>query len=468
MKESTVMKLITILLASLLIAFFCSCQKYLDVKPTTDLVVPQTLDDYFRLMDNYQIMNSSPILGEVSSDNYYIPDQKTLAVIPQIFHRNAYLFMESFGEGTSVIHDWNYSYKQIFVANLVLTGLNEIPRNDGNADQWDYAKGWASFSRAYAYFNLTQLYSSPYDSRTAATELGVPLRILPGVDEEYQRASLADTYNLIREDMGAAAQILPEGLMVDNRNRPTKEAALGALARIYLSMREYELALETVNSCLDLYDQLLDFNQLKDLPSPYSLPLNHTECLWASMLGANYRIFSRGLMPGLFIDTLLYSSYQNGDLRKTMFFMPSNSYAGKANINWSFGHQTAPFGGLAVDEMYLIKSECLVRTGSVEEGISVLNQLLSTRFEEGEFNPYSESRQAEALEIVLSERRKELVFRGLRWQDIRRLNLEGKGIAIERNFEGQNYRLDPNSNRFALPIPSEEIRLNNLTQNLRN
>lgn len=447
---------------------FSSCQKFLDVKPSTDLVVPQTLDDFLRLMDNFAIMNSSPILGEVSADNYYLANRAAWQSLPLVHQRNAYLFNVDFEDGNNGFADWNYPYRQVFVANVVLEGLTNVERTFDNADEWDFVKGWALFMRSYAFFNLAQLFTKPYDAQTANSDLGIPLRLLPGVDENYQRATVIETYDRILTDMANASDLLSEGLNSSNRNRPSKEAAFGALARICLAMREYDLALEYANFCLKMYDDLLDFNDLVDLPTPFFLDRNHTECLWQSILGEVDMIFYRNSSPGTLIDPVLYEAYEENDLRKSFFFQPSSTYPGEANVNWSFGMGTISFGGIAVDEIYLIKSECLIRKNQIEEGLEVLNELLVKRYIHGTFSPINPSDRNEALTIVMEERRKELVFRGLRWQDIRRLNLEGANITISRNLDGESYQLTPNSNRFVLPIPHEEVRLNGLIQNDRN
>ncbi len=61
----------------------------------------------------------------------------------------------------------------------------------------------------------------------------------------------------------------------------------------------------------------------------------------------------------------------------------------------------------------------------------------------------------EAKVKVLQERRKELIFRGTRWSDLRRLNLEGAGIGLNRIINGVTYTLPPNDARWVMLIPRE-------------
>jgi hypothetical protein len=64
----------------------------------------------------------------------------------------------------------------------------------------------------------------------------------------------------------------------------------------------------------------------------------------------------------------------------------------------------------------------------------------------------------EALELILAERRKELVFAGMRWSDIRRLNEQGENISLERKIGNQVYHLAPgNRALWTMPIPMNEF-----------
>ena len=126
-----------------------------------------------------------------------------------------------------------------------------------------------------------------------------------------------------------------------------------------------------------------------------------------------------------------------------------------------------PFGGLATDEVYLIKAECLARKGQVSESISVLNQLLIKRWKTGTFIPLTAINAQDALSKILTERRKELVFRGIRWTDLKRLNRENANISLTRTLNGQTFTLLPNELRYVFPIPDDELSQSNIQQNPR-
>ncbi|MOA51075.1 SusD family protein [compost metagenome] len=74
-----------------------------------------------------------------------------------------------------------------------------------------------------------------------------------------------------------------------------------------------------------------------------------------------------------------------------------------------------------------------------------------------------------ALDVVLKERRKELLFRGLRWTDLRRLNLDPTTARTpKRELDGKIYTIEPNSPNYVYPFPDNVIQLAGLIQNERN
>jgi len=72
------------------------------------------------------------------------------------------------------------------------------------------------------------------------------------------------------------------------------------------------------------------------------------------------------------------------------------------------------------------------------------------------------------LRIILEERRKELIFRGLRWPDLKRLNKDSKfQVSLMRDFNGERYMLSPNSLNYGILLPQSAITVGGLIQNKR-
>jgi hypothetical protein len=162
----------------------------------------------------------------------------------------------------------------------------------------------------------------------------------------------------------------------------------------------------------------------------------------------------------------LYNLYDNNDLRKTMLFRTIAN--GEVLFRGSYtGSSTGKIVGITTGELYLIAAECYVRTNQIEKAMDKLNELLVTRYTSGTFVPLAITDQRIALDTILKERRKELLFRGLRWADLKRLNRDGANILLSRTVNGQSYTLPPNDLRYAIAIPEEVIALSGIQQNKR-
>ncbi len=461
------MKLPTILFfAGLAALTACTKSGFLSEKPSTALVVPSSLKDLQALMEDNNVFTASPVLGELSSGDYYLPYTTWQALfLPK--EQNAYIWAPDLYAGQGNIFDWNKPYQQVFYANVVLDGLAGIPQTPANQADWNTAEGSAEFLRAYAFYNLLQVFAPPYDSTTAGSDLGIPLKLSPDVNQLVQRSSVQASYEQVLRDANDVVKLLPASLPALNRNRPSRPAAYALLARVYLSMGAYAKAGLYADSSLKLYGTLQDYNTLSTA-STYQFTNLCPEALYQS---AMCYLQTTGIMvalvyQGTTVDSTLYRSYDANDLRKTVFFKTGT--AGNINIRPNYaGITTSLFTGPATDEMYLDRAECFARQGNTALAMKDLNTLLVNRYRTGSFTPLSAGSPADALALILQERRKELCFRGLRWTDIRRLNKEGANIILQRVLNGQTYTLAPNSPLYALPIPPDEISLSGLQQNPR-
>lgn len=456
----------------LLIATFftfvaCACHKvdsFLDEKPSSNLVIPKSISDFRALLDNERVMNETPAIGEISADNYFM-DFTAYQALPFPWLYNSYIWNSEIYEGTGTNSNWNKPYEQVFYANIVLEGLDDIEALNSSLDDWNDMKGWAHFARANAFFDVAEIFAPAYDSITAANDLGIPLRLNSNVNEVSKRATVKQTYDQILSDLHQANQLLTPSFHIDNRNRPSKVAAMALLAKVYLSMRAYDLALSYADSCLSTYNTLIDYNEV-DTVSNTPFPTLNSETILQSNIFRSDGVISRlrSQTAGFSVDTILYNSYNDNDLRKKIYY---SLKAGAIYLKSGYSGITYTFSGLATDEVYLIRAECYARKGKLSQAMSDLNTLLRKRYRTGTFVPHSASSVDEALNLVLDERRKELPFRSVRWSDLRRLNKEGRNLAIRRILNGQVYSLEPNSKRYVLPIPPDVISLSDIQQNER-
>jgi starch-binding outer membrane protein, SusD/RagB family len=454
------------LLCIICMAFSIACRKndFLDKKPSTDIVTPATLEDFQALLDNDAIINEMPVLGEVSADNYYLTYNFWQSITGR--ERYAHVWAQDIYQGQTNIPDWNLSYQQVFYANVVLENLPKVEVTAGNSQQWDAMKGSALFTRGQAFYNVAQLFAPVFDEATAAADPGIPLRLTPGVDEVSVRASVEKTYQQIITDLKEAARLLPTPIAVNNRNRPCRPAAFALLARVYLSMREYSKAALYADSCLQLYPVLYDYNTIPNIASPFPFTKTNVEIMYQARLFLGTAIIKGVTVVNCIVDSTLFRSYSIDDLRRSAFY--GTNGAGLPIAKGSYTGSTYAFGGIATDEVYLIRAEGMARTGNIAAAMNDINALLRTRWKTASaFIPYTAATQTDAVNIVLTERRKELPFRGLRWTDLRRLNKEGANIVPTRALNNQQYSLPVGDKRYVLPIPPDVIALSGMQQNPR-
>lgn len=442
-----------------------SCGKeFLDLKRDKRQVTPTTLNDFRAILDDNGYMNYNfPVqLGVIGSDEYYISlsDWEALA---EPTDKNGYLWADEIYDGGTG-NDWNRGFEKVLFANFVFDGIKQVAETTANSDLRNNLLGEAHFYRGISYFLLSQLFCEPYSPEVSDNKLGLPLRTTADINLHVDRSSLEDTYRFILEDITEAVRLLPGETSA--HTRPGKAAALTWAAMIYMQMGDYDEALSYAETALSLNDTLIDYNTL-DTNSLRPFPLygiaNPEILFYATATTTPVLSASR-----IAIDTVLYNSYEEHDLRKKVFFedrlgriVPKGGYAG---LNAFI------FTGITTAECYLVAAECKIMTNTdIPGAVNLLNKLRVNRYEHGFYQPIDGMTSEEMLlDIIVSERKKELVLRGRRWQDLRRYRVEGRlKSLLTRNLNGVLYSLPLESNKWVWPIPPDVILISGIQQNDR-
>lgn len=444
-------------------------KEFLDIKRNANQVVPHTVRDYLALMNNSStILRSSNAYAFFGSDEYYVEPNALASLSKSSPHsRQVYIWGDDTYLDETQNADWNFGYSAVMTCNLALD-VEKILPNAEELDDWNRTRLAARYHRAWSFYQLAQLFCPVFDENTVEQELGLPLRLDYDLAVKYQRATLKETYDQILKDLHEAEEI--PVLKDDNIFLPGPLAVKALLARIYLQMGRYDLALQYADKVLKEKNELLDFNRLSGtvvneggsyLP-PYGRE-NPEVILYMNGGPGNLVGSTRFNAAPEFLDT-----FETGDLRgKIYFFKRANgtkmfvgSYSGRGGANL--------FSGPAVDEMLLIRAECLARDKMVSDALQDINRLRSKRYEPVHFKEIKDSEVNDVVELVLKERKKELYMRGLRWEDARRLNREGVySVTFSRELEGEVFQLKPGSKKWAWPLPPNEISRSGLVQNSR-
>jgi hypothetical protein len=453
-----------ILLLLLLVAFLSNCKKqddFLDEKTNIALTVPTTVSDFQNLLNNEQVFNTNdPALGALTGEDFTVSN--AIWVAAPSSSRNTYIFAPTIYDISSNYGDWSQPYNAIYIANTVLDAADNLVKTGAKTDDVNHLRGQALFYRSWNLYTLVQTYAMPYDSVTAVTDLGIPLRLSSDFNVKADRASVENCYAQIILDLKNCLTLLPATSIY--KTRPNQTAANALLARVYVGMGKYPLAFSYADAALSQVSSLLDFNNINATAYPLTGNSFPAEDIFHNVLhNYNFLMHDRGSA----VDSALFLLYDSNDLRKSRYFETGRN-SGYLTFKGSYDFSGYTYSGLATDELYLIRAECYARAGNTTDAMNDLNTLLIKRWKTGTFTPFTASSADEAVIKILQERRKELVWRGLRWTDLRRLNKENRfKTTLTHLMNGNVYTLAPNSTLYAMPIPDPEIQLSGIAQNKR-
>jgi hypothetical protein len=429
-----------------------ACKKYLDAKPDQSIATPSTIEDLEGILNAYGTINGRyPSASEVASDDFYLTATDFNSLIdPQRFYY-------SWQKSPNFVGDYTSPYLAIEYTNVLLEALPKV--SGGDAARRNTVEGNALFVRASYHYALAQLYAKAYSKASANSDLGIALRLTSDIAVRPVRSTVSETYNSILNDLRRSVPLLPS--IPDVKYRSSKSAAYGMLARLYLSMSDFKNAGLYADSALNLYNKLIDYNTLSPAAAIPFKQFND-EVIYDSRAGGPQALSQSKAK----VDTALFASYAQQDLRKTVLFKinPDGSRAFKGNYTGVAG--ASLFTGIATNELYFVKAEAAVRNGDSNKALDALNKVLFTRWKKGTFTPHTITDPKGLLQLILKERRKDLLFRSLRWTDLRRLNMDPDYAKIlTRNLSIATYSLEPNGLRYVFQIDQNAVNLSGLQQN---
>lgn len=445
-----------------------SCSKFLDETPKETLI-PKTIDDFGMILDSYERGDDKIACGNTltvaMTDDVKIPDSKINVYYSwgiRSFRWADYIFTENENDEA-----YNAFYHVIYICNYILNNIEEA--QDGGVFQRKYVEGAAHFHRAHAYFTLVNLYARHYDSKTASTDLGVPLLLEADIDAQKGRASVKEIYDCVLSDLTVADSLLDNNITYKFR---ASKAAAGALkARVHLYRGEYGECLKVCRETRGMINEPIDYNELeKEYGKPDRGIRGLPQHQWAMPDVICYK--GEGREPDYrgdynLSDDLMGIFDVETDLRWQLFVSTHNYNSNNPNTDEpriaSFVYPNNK--GYNVGEVYITEAEAAVRENDIDGALDMLNALAVKRHLEGSYEEVTERDPAKLLKLILDERRRELMFRGTRWFDLKRLNKEEQlKKTIVHELEGEIYTLEPNSLKYVLPIPPKAIAANSLLE----
>lgn len=480
MKTKSFISMKTIAFGILCILSFTSCNDFLDIHPK-GITIPKQTEDYAKLLVNSSMVKTTSDEAVLMTDDvhlYYIDSSwltfgyfYSFASTKNLFTFNDHIFTESETDAF-----WTYSYRRINTYNIVAN--NVLDSKNGTESEKSVLMGEALVGRAYEYLQLINAYAKTYDASTASTDPGLPLLVSDELNiEEHTRSSVQEVYDQIEEDLLNAVNLLNDR-PTQSVYRASKFAAYGLLARMYLFMDKYEMALEYSEKCLSYNSYLLNFNDYNVVnPNSYSkridLPhgLQSKENIYLRIPALEYGQYATSYVS----DDLASMFDKDTDRRWALYY--TNKFMGMPTERYFWVPLIYINIGIATPEMYLTAAECAARTGDLAKAENYINDFRDNRYTT---HTRVESTDEETmLKEVFAERRREFASFGLsRLFDLKRLNKESRfAKTVIHKLEGMDekgdpvdmtFTLPPNDNKYALPISPQVMQYSpNMTQNPR-
>lgn len=377
---------------------------------------------------------------------------------------------------------WRYYYKVIGNANNIIENIDAA---EGPQEEKDEIKGQALAYRAWAHFNLVQMFAGRYDAAGGNDQLGVPIVTEP-ITEGAARNSVEEVYAQINTDIDAAIELLTEG-----RNATSHiniNVAKGIKARIALTQGNYEVAASMAKEARDGFDLMSESQLYQGFSS-----VDNPEWIWGSRQvddqGTSFASFFAYMSLNFSstnirgnpkaINSKLYDMISDSDYRKGLWDpnasnpelrdpfideMTRTNFSKYDYMNRKFLAQgTASSVGdvpyMRAAEMYLIEAEALARGGNDTEAAQVLFNLVSKR--DPEYKLSTNTGEALAEEVMI-QRRIELWGEGFRFYDLKRLNLplDRTGTNQVESVINGKFTEPAGTNNWQWRIPIDEMNTN--------
>jgi starch-binding outer membrane protein, SusD/RagB family len=423
------------LFAALTVAAVAGCESTLSVEPSTEVETSEAIIDAgsarAALAGAYDALQSGSYYG----GNYYffteLPTDNAEHVGTFTTFADVDLHVTT-ADNTTIEGMWDAIYDGVGRANTIIakipgvSGMDEDEKND--------ILGQAYLLRALHYHNLVRLWG-PVPVRTQPP---------PNLDElaSTTRAPQDQVYTQILSDLDKALPLISD----EDRTKTGSKGAVAALrSRVLLYKGDYVAAEAAANATL-----AFGYELATNFPDLFEATGNTTpEDIWRASftatefnnIGFYYISKSFGGRRELAPTAGLAAAFEAADVRGTWSIKrdPSNRRYG-AKFPTTEGAEDLHV--IRLGEVLLNKAEAQARQGKLAEALTTVN-LLRARARVPAL-VLGTMTQAQVIDAILLERRRELVFEGDRWPDLVRTGRAASLLGIP-------------AFRTLFPIPQNEI-----------
>ena len=405
---------------------------------------------------------------------------------------------------------WERRYGNILACNLVIDALPEMEYVEADSGLYNFLAANAYAMRAYHYWCLVNSYALPW-SEENLDKPGVIIRTEPQIDTRARsRSSIRDVYELINGDIEKAEKYINVATFDGNIHRLSEPAVLLLASRIALFQENWDEVIRVGKLFLAQNSIVLDLNA-QDTTSfgketglsgtPFTMmngsinkevvftfgTASYSPYQYLSTSGVYYGL---GFRPSYSTEGSLIQSYEEGDLRKTAYFLKdipakkatsmweedkpyeykyyypvkyrqiSNSGTGKPSETLLHENWRSVEVMLNLAEAYTRKNNAVT-----SDAIDLLNNLRRCRLASDVFVEKTTAdlpNGAALLKFIWEERRRELCFEeAMRFWDLRRQGMPELKHRWYSSWETyETYTLSQNSKNYVLAIPRSELDYN--------
>ena len=444
-----------------------SCKKYIDLVPKGTLVVEST-KDYYELVSYpnraYVISNFQYLV-----DDQYMKESNVIGRSKNIDIVN-FTFDETENRVQLITSSNMYSRSYLYI-NRWNTIISLVDESNGDQALKQLAKAEAQVLRAFDHFLLVNTYAKAYDPATAATDGGICIMDKYDLEAQPVKSTVQQVYDFIQKDIDAAIPFLE--VKPTDPYHPSLAFAWALKAKIHLFKREISQCREACLKSMSYNNQIFDLVAYTAQGGPTVVPItvNENPEVLSLMYMTGYNEMNFGY--NYVISPELRTLFGSNDARYNMFFTSTNASfldigAGTAYRNVNFNRFFYPTVGLKTTEVYLMLAEAYARENKLQDAMSTLNTLRRKRILSGTIELPVPGTVKEAMDYIITERRKELLFGFNRFFDLKRLNLEpdyAKTVVrvfptVNKTVPQQTYTLKPDSRLYIIPFPQDVLKQN--------
>lgn len=360
---------------------------------------------------------------------------------------------------TNAEYPWMFYYRIIANANTVMDALNTKFADKKDDLFFQEIMAQALTYRAWAHFNLVQLYAKRYDpaKKGSNTQDGVVLSLTTEVKQK-PRSSVEQVYTQINKDLDDAIVLFNNLVAEEVKPAQVSDLSLPAAqaikARVALTTGEWQTAVDFAKKAkvAGTLFKSTDFTANGGFPTVFSVyPGAGSEWIWGSQVKSDQTTYFASFFAYMSynysstnirtnpktITKELYDAMPATDARKSMFSLDGYDIREKApnNVNPAAlvaSYETKKFMAVApadsrgdiayirVAEMYLIQAEAEAHLKLNSDAQATLKSLMVTR--NSDFNTTNVDQAL--MDEILLQRRIELWGEGFRFYDLKRLNLD--------------------------------------------